>query len=195
MNTPTFLGATAALLLALAPQSSAAALTQSGATGIGQIPSASPLDGAAAVAGDSENVDGGNVDGGNVDGGNVDGGNVDGGNVGGGNVGGGNVTVGVPGASIAADDEVDQSLQSGHAYRGAFAVWVAPNAGRATMVLKAHGANLSSCSSMRLRPGTTSAVMCLVRGNTNGNRISIDAVVQTANLGTFTRTFSHALTR
>jgi hypothetical protein len=158
VNPPTILGATAALMLMLAPHS-AAALTQAGASGVAPASPAASIDGAP--------VDGG----------------------------GGNVTVTVPGSAVAVSDGIDQPLQGDHSYRAAFLVWVAPNVGKATLVLRADGAKLSKCTSMRLRPGATSAVTCLVRGDTAGSQVAIDAVVQTSNLGTFSRTFSHAFTQ
>jgi hypothetical protein len=147
---PAILGSIAALAFALAPQSSAAALTPPGTT---VAVHASVAAGA-----------------------------------------GGNVTVVVPGASIARADGVDATIERGHAYRAEFLIWVAPNARKATLVVQSHGAVLNSCMSAHVRPGTTSAVLCLVRAGakTSGNRASIDVVVRT-NLGTVSRTFAHVL--
>ena len=153
VNTSTILGATAALLLALAPQSSAAALTRSGSTGV-----AYPLPGGAAAPGR------------------------------------GNVTAVIPGASIAANDGIDQAMQRDRNYPTEFLVWVAPNAGKATLSLHAEGAVIRRCTSKRLRPATTSAVTCLVRGTAKTGHVSIDVVVRTRNFGTFSRTFVHELT-
>jgi hypothetical protein len=153
VNPLTIFGA-AALLLALAPQGAAAALTQSGSSGAGQV-----AYGAAATF-DS-----------------------------------GNVVVVVPGSAIARGDGLDAVMAHGHAYRAEFLVWVAPNVGKATLALHATGAKLSHCSSPRLRPGTTSAVICLVRTDTDATKsaVSTDVVVQTSNFGTLSRTFTHAL--
>ncbi len=154
VNPLTIFGA-AALLLALAPQSAAVALPQSGSTGVTRATyGATP------------------------------------------NTGLGNVVVVMPGSAIAGSDGLDAVVRHGQTYRAEFLVWVAPNAGSATLALHADGAGLSHCTNPRLRPGTTSAVMCLVRTDTDaGERnVSTDVVVQTSNLGMFSRTFRHALT-
>jgi hypothetical protein len=154
VNTPTILGA-AALLLALAPQSAAAALTPSGSTG-----------NAHATYGAAASPDPGGV------------------------------VVVVPGSAIARGDGLDAVMQRGQTYRSKFVVWVAPNVEGATLALHVDGAGLSHCTSQRLRPGTTSAVTCLVQTDTDASQtaVSTEVVVQTSNLGTFSRTFTHALT-
>jgi hypothetical protein len=155
VNTPTILGA-AALLLALAPQSAAAALTPSASRG-----AAAHAPYRATASPDP-----------------------------------GDVVVVVPGSAIARGDGLDAVMRRGQTYRAEFVVWVAPNVGSATLDLSAEGAGLSHCTSPRLRPGTTSAVMCLVQTGTEPSEsaASTDVVVQTSNLGTFSRTFTHALT-
>jgi hypothetical protein len=150
----TILGATA-LLLVLAPQSAAAALTQSGPVSL------TPATSEVTAAPDR-----------------------------------GNVVVVVPGSAIARGDGLDAVMRRGQTYRAEFLVWIAPNAGSATLVLRADGAGLSHCTSPRLRLGTTSAVMCLVQTDTDASVIAVDTdvVVQTSNFGTFSQTFTHALT-
>jgi hypothetical protein len=153
VNPLTIFGA-AALLLALAPEGAAAALTQSGSRSVGQ-----------ATYGMAASPDSGDV------------------------------VVVVPGSAIARGDGLDAVMQHGQSYRAEFLVWVAPNAGQATLTLHTAGAKLSHCSSQRLRPGTTSAVTCLVRTDTDAtvSAVSTDVVVQTSNFGTFSRTFTHGL--
>lgn len=108
----------------------------------------------------------------------------------------GDVVVVVPGSAIARGDGLDAVMRRGRTYRAEFLVWVAPNVGSATLVLDADGAGLTHCTSPRLRPGTTSAVMCLVRTDADAGKsaVSTDVVVQTSNFGAFSRTFTHALT-
>lgn len=102
----------------------------------------------------------------------------------------------LPGSSIGGNDGIDGALNRGHTYRADVLVWVAPNAGSATLALHADGAALTKCVAARLRPGKTSAVMCLVRADPHANAsVSIEVVVQTSDLGTFARTFTHALIR
>ena len=151
----------AALLLALAPQGAAAALTQSGPST--QAASSAITHATSAVAGTP---------------------------------GPGNVDVVVPGSAIARSDGLDLVMRRGQTYRAEFLVWVAANVGSATLTLHADGAGLSHCTTPRLRPGKTSAVMCLVRAAPGaGERaVSTDVVVRTSNFGTFSRTFTHALT-
>ena len=146
----------AALLLALAPQSAAAALTQSGSAEVTH-----------ATSGVTATADAGNV------------------------------VVVVPGSAIARGDGLAAVMRRGQTYRAEFLVWVAPNVGTATLVLQADGAGLSHCTAPRLRPGTTSAVMCLVRTDAAASEstVSTDVVVHTSNFGTFSHTFTHPLTR
>ncbi|HEY3925055.1 MAG TPA: hypothetical protein VGL75_10885 [Acidothermaceae bacterium] len=102
----------------------------------------------------------------------------------------------MPGSAIARGDGLDAVIQHGLSYRAEFLVWVAPNVGMATLTLHADGAGLGHCSSPRLRPGKTATVTCLVRTDTDATEVAVttDVVVQTSNFGTFSRTFTHALT-
>jgi hypothetical protein len=103
------------------------------------------------------------------------------------------VTAIVPGTAITPSDGLASVLHRGEPYRAEFVIWVAPNAGKATLSLQAIGVTLSSCTSEHVRAGSTSRIMCLARGRTNTNA-SFDVVVRTSDLGTYSRTFVHALT-
>jgi hypothetical protein len=110
----------------------------------------------------------------------------------------GNVIAVVPGASIADGDHLPSKLDLHHSYRAVFVVWVAPNARRPSLKIHANGGPLRRCSVLKLQPGTDSFLTCEVtpdsarQGATN---LTITLVARTSNLGTYSRSFRHSVTK
>jgi hypothetical protein len=108
----------------------------------------------------------------------------------------GNVVASVPGASIAPGDHVTDKVQPGRTYRTVFSVWVASNARKARVRVRAEGGAVSRCSSRHPRSGAVSYVTCEVRpkAKTVGPKdVTVTVVVRTSNFGSFSRTFRHEI--
>jgi hypothetical protein len=111
--------------------------------------------------------------------------------------GSGNIVATVPGASIAAGDHVEYTVDRGHSYRAVFLVWVAPNALKATFKVRADGGVVNHCSSVELRSGAVTSIRCQFRPSakksSRAGGITITAVVRTRNFGSYSRTYRHQL--
>jgi hypothetical protein len=109
----------------------------------------------------------------------------------------GDVTAVVPGASIADDDHLPTTLGDHHSYRAVFGVWVAPNAQRPRLKIRSDGWVVRRCAPLKLQPGTDSFVTCeVVRSSSRqASNLAITLVVRTSNLGTYSRSFLHAVTK
>jgi hypothetical protein len=108
----------------------------------------------------------------------------------------GNVVASVPGASIAPGDHVTDKVQPGRTYRTVFSVWVASNARKARVRVRAEGGAVSDCSSRHPRSGAVTYVTCEVRPKAKRvgpKDVTVTVVVRTSNLGSFSRTFRHEI--
>jgi hypothetical protein len=111
---------------------------------------------------------------------------------------GGNVIAVVPGAAITGDDHLPPKLDGSHTYRATFLIWVAPNARHPTLKVDAAGGVVRHCSVSKLQPGADSYLTCQVRPDPKhqvATNLTITVVVRTSNLGTYSRSYRHQITK
>jgi hypothetical protein len=109
---------------------------------------------------------------------------------------GGNVVAAVPGGSIASSDGIGKTVSRGSHSRAMFQLWVAPNARHAKARVIAVGAKVHACSSTSLQPGVVNYLSCEIRPNASAtHEITLTVVASTADLGEFSRSFTHLVRR